>query len=42
MTLIHNLIDVVAKGGNYLLNVGPQANGEIPVLSVKRLKEIGR
>lgn len=41
-SLVHNLIDVVAKGGNYLLNVGPQANGVIPEPSVERLEEIGR
>jgi alpha-L-fucosidase len=39
--LIHNLIDVVAKGGNYLLNVGPTAEGEIPGPSVERLKDMG-
>ncbi len=39
--LIHNLIDVTAKGGNYLLNVGPTAEGEIPKPSVERLKEMG-
>ncbi|GAA3576088.1 alpha-L-fucosidase [Snuella lapsa] len=40
-TLIHNLIDVVAKGGNYLLNVGPTAEGLIPEPSVERLQETG-
>lgn len=39
--LIHQLIDVAAKGGNYLLNVGPTAEGIIPGESVARLKEIG-
>lgn len=39
--LITNLIDVAAKGGNYLLNVGPTAEGLIPAESVKRLKEMG-
>ena len=39
--LIYNLIDVTAKGGNYLLNVGPMANGEIPKESIARLKDIG-
>ncbi|MFL5608485.1 MAG: alpha-L-fucosidase [Gemmatimonadaceae bacterium] len=28
--VIFKLVDIVSKGGNYLLNVGPQANGEIP------------
>jgi alpha-L-fucosidase len=40
--LIHHLIDVAAKGGNYLLNVGPTAEGLIPEPSVARLEEIGR
>ena len=39
--LIHNLIDIAAKGGNYLLNVGPNAQGLIPVASVERLREMG-
>ena len=39
--LIHNLIDIAAKGGNYLLNVGPTAAGLIPQSSVERLEKIG-
>src|SRR5437667_4821609 len=41
-TLLRNLIDIASKGGNYLLNVGPTSEGEIPAPSVERLKEIGR
>lgn len=40
-TLIHNLIDIAAKGGNYLLNVGPTDQGLIPQPSVERLKDMG-
>jgi alpha-L-fucosidase len=40
-TLIHNLVDIAAKGGNYLLNVGPTAEGLIPRASVERLAEMG-
>ncbi|MDR8392717.1 alpha-L-fucosidase [Aliifodinibius sp. S!AR15-10] len=40
-TLIHNLVDVAAKGGNYLLNVGPTAEGLIPQASVERLAAMG-
>ena len=40
-TLIHNLIDITAKGGNYLLNIGPDAEGLIPQASRDRLTEIG-
>ncbi|MEZ6018363.1 MAG: alpha-L-fucosidase [Planctomycetota bacterium] len=41
-TLIHTLIDVVSKGGNLLLNVGPRPDGTFPPLAVERLREIGR
>jgi alpha-L-fucosidase len=40
-SLIHNLIDIASKGGNYLLNVGPTSEGLIPEPSVERLKAIG-
>jgi len=40
-TLIHNLVDIAAKGGNYLLNVGPTSEGIIPPPSVERLAEMG-
>lgn len=39
--LLQNLVDIVSKGGNYLLNVGPKADGTIPTPSVERLKTIG-
>ena len=39
--LIRNLVDIASKGGNYLLNVGPMANGEIPPESLTRLKDVG-
>jgi len=39
--LIHNLVDIVSKGGNYLLNVGPTAEGIIPQPSVDRLAGVG-
>lgn len=40
--LVRNLVDIVSKGGNYLLNVGPTAEGLIPEASVQRLAEIGK
>jgi alpha-L-fucosidase len=40
-TLIRNLVDIASKGGNYLLNVGPTPEGEIPAPSVAALKSIG-
>jgi alpha-L-fucosidase len=39
--LLHNLIDIASKGGNYLLNVGPTAEGEIPQPEIDRLTEMG-
>ena len=39
--LIRNLVDIASKGGNYLLNVGPTAEGEIPQESIERMKKIG-
>jgi alpha-L-fucosidase len=39
--LLRNLIDIVSKGGNYLLNVGPMSNGRIPEASITRLREMG-
>jgi alpha-L-fucosidase len=39
--LLHNLIDIASKGGNYLLNVGPTAEGEIPQPEIDRLKDMG-
>ena len=40
-TIIHNLVDCASKGGNYLLNVGPTAEGLIPAESVERLAKVG-
>jgi len=40
-TLLHNLIDIASKGGNYLLNVGPTSLGIIPQPEVDRLKAMG-
>jgi len=39
--LLHKLVDIVSKGGNFLLNVGPTAEGLIPEPSVQRLREMG-
>jgi alpha-L-fucosidase len=39
--LLRNLIDIASKGGNYLLNVGPDATGVIPEPEAQRLREMG-
>jgi len=40
--ILHNLSDISSKGGNFLLNVGPTADGLIPPESVERLKSVGQ
>ena len=39
--LIHKLVECVSKGGNLLVNVGPDARGAIPEESIKILEEVG-
>jgi alpha-L-fucosidase len=40
--LVFKLVDIVSKGGNYLLNVGPTAEGIIPQASQDNLRAMGR
>ncbi|WP_423127900.1 alpha-L-fucosidase [Gaoshiqia sp. Z1-71] len=40
-SLVKNLINKVARGGNLLLNIGPTADGRIPVIMQQRLADIG-
>jgi alpha-L-fucosidase len=39
--LVKILIDKVARGGNLLLNIGPTADGRIPVIMQQRLRDMG-
>jgi alpha-L-fucosidase len=41
-TIVRNLADIAGKGGNYLLNVGPTAEGTIPDGSIRTLREVGK
>jgi alpha-L-fucosidase len=41
-TLVRNLVDCASKGGNYLLNIGPTAEGTFPPASIERLAAIGQ
>ncbi|MDR2914421.1 MAG: alpha-L-fucosidase [Tannerella sp.] len=40
--LIRNLITIAARGGNYLLNIGPDPEGLVPGEAVSRLKDMGQ
>ncbi len=40
-TIIHKLIEVVAKGGSLLLGIGPKPDGTLQEAEVLRMKEIG-
>ena len=40
--LTFKLVDIVSKGGNYLLNVGPTSEGVIPQASQDNLRTVGR
>lgn len=41
-TLILHLIDKVSRGGNFLLDIGPDGHGQIPPIMQERLLDIGR
>lgn len=40
--LVHELIHIVSCGGNLLLNIGPTADGRVPVIMQQRLVDIGQ
>ena len=40
-TLIRLLVGAAGKGANLLINIGPQANGEIPAIALERLQGMG-
>jgi alpha-L-fucosidase len=39
--LIEKLVDIVSKGGNYLLNIGPSPDGELAPDAYNRMQELG-
>jgi alpha-L-fucosidase len=39
--VIRRLVGVVSRGGNYLLNIGPKGNGEIPDTTIKIFRKVG-
>jgi alpha-L-fucosidase len=40
--LVFMLVDIVSRGGNFLLDIGPTADGRIPVIMEARLAEMGQ
>jgi alpha-L-fucosidase len=40
-SLVRLLVDIVARGGNLLLGVGPSADGSLPPAQVERLRGLG-
>lgn len=40
--IVRTLCDIASKGGNFLLNIGPKADGTIPQESIDRLQSVGR
>lgn len=40
--LLETLCSLVSKGGNFLLNIGPAADGTIPVIMEERLLQMGK
>ena len=40
--LVHMLIDIVAKGGNLALDVGPQPDGRLPKPALERMAQMGK
>ncbi|MCG8581807.1 MAG: alpha-L-fucosidase, partial [Bacteroidales bacterium] len=39
--LLFWLVEIVSKGGNYMLNIGPTASGEVPQESITNLQQVG-
>lgn len=42
LELLYYLVDIASKGGNYLLNIGPDGKGNVPEASADGLLEVGR
>ncbi|MDP4131356.1 MAG: alpha-L-fucosidase, partial [Bacteroidota bacterium] len=39
--VIHNLIDSAAKGGNFMVGIGPEGNGQFHPTAIAQLREVG-
>jgi len=40
--MLYYLVDIASKGGNYLLNIGPDGKGHVPEKSAQGLRELGQ
>ncbi|MGW3206364.1 alpha-L-fucosidase [Streptomyces sp. NPDC001135] len=40
--IVHHVVDIVSKNGNFLLDIGPRADGTIPEIMQTRLRETGQ
>jgi alpha-L-fucosidase/arylsulfatase A-like enzyme len=40
--VVHDMIETVSRNGNFLINVGPRADGSIPEWQVERLQAMGK
>ncbi|MDF3288685.1 alpha-L-fucosidase [Streptomyces silvisoli] len=40
--VVHTLVDIVSKNGNFLLDIGPRSDGTIPEIMQTRLRQTGR
>ena len=40
-SVIHEMIEVISRNGNFLVNIGPKADGTIPAPQVERLRAMG-
>jgi len=40
--IVYWLVDVVSMGGNYMLNIGPEKSGRVPLESVRVLRTVGK
>ena len=41
-TLIRNMVEIISRGGNFLLDVGPQPDGQIQPEFIERLEAVGK
>ncbi|KAH7304736.1 alpha-L-fucosidase [Stachybotrys elegans] len=41
-TIVHSLVDMVSKNGNFLLNIGPRADGTIIARAAQNLRDAGK